>query len=228
MKKDSKIATLISLFSIGLGVLIFLDILPFLFVWASLVATNTDDMILLQKKAIKTSTFKFQKIYTRTSALSSLYLTGNYDDVIKYYKDLEKLNSIDKMSTLIVINSYLAIGDLDNALEYAKTTNKKSILAKVYIKRQEFDKAKPIVEEMLQSNKKQIAAYLYKAEILIHENKWVEAESYVNKILKSNPNYLEALYLKAKILKKHNKPNEAKKYESKAKVLEIKRNNLYR
>jgi tetratricopeptide (TPR) repeat protein len=228
MKKDSKIATLISLFSIGLGVLIFLDILPFLFVWASLVATNSNDMILLQKKAIKTSTFKFQKIYTRTSALSSLYLTENYDDVIKYYGDLEKLNSVDNMSTLLVINSYLATGNFDKALEYAKTTNKKSILAKVYIKRQEFDKAKPIVEEMLQSNKKQLTAYLYKAEILIHENKWNEAESYVNKILNSNQNYLEALYLKAKILQKQNKPEEAKKFESRAKIIELKRSSLYK
>lgn len=228
MKKDSKIASVLSILLIGLGILIFLDILPFLFVWASLVATNNDDMILLQEKSIKTSVFKFQKIYTRNSALSSLYLMKEYDKVIEYFKELEDMNAVEPMNTTLAIMSYINVGDYNNALKYAKESNNKSLLAKVYIKTKDFDKAKPIVDDLLAQKKSSLPALLYKSEILIHENKIKDAEICIDKILKINPNYIDALYIKAKILNKYGKGDEAKRYTSRAKVLEMRRSNLYK
>jgi tetratricopeptide (TPR) repeat protein len=227
MKKDSVTASIISICLMGLGILIFMDILPFLFVWASLVATNNDDVILLQEKSIKTSVFKFQKIYTRNSAISGLFLMKDYDKVIEYYKDLEEMDAVEPWNTTLVIMAYLNSGDMDNALKYAKASGNKNLLARVYVKTKDFEKAKPIVEDIL-SKKPTISAYLYKAEILISENRWNEAEKYIDKALKISPKYIDALYLKAKILNKYGKNEEAKKYISRAKAQELKRSNLNR
>lgn len=228
MKKDSVTATIISLISISLGVLVFMDILPFLFVWASLVATNNDDIMQLQEKSVKTSVFKFQKIYTRNSALSSLYLMKDYDKVIEYFKDLEKLGAVEPMNTTLATMSFLNTGDFENALKYAKESNNENLLARVYIKSRNFEKAKPIVEKLLSQKNSSTSIYLYKAEILISENKWKEAETYIDKALKISPNYIDVLYVKAKILNNNGQKENAKKYTSKAKALELKRSNLNR
>lgn len=227
MKKDTITASIFSTFMIGLGIVIFLVILPYLFIWASLLTTNKSEIIELENKAIKYSTFKFQKTYTRINALPLLSLSKKYDKVIEYYNDLEKMNTADSMSQTLAIMAYIELEDYDNAIKYAKKLNNKSLLAKAYIKNKNFGKAKPIVEELLAKNISSINALLYKSEILLHENRLKEAQNTIDNVLKTSPSYIEAYYVKAEILTKYGKIKEANKYINEAKALELKRRKLY-
>lgn len=228
MKQDSKIAAIISLCLVAFGVLIFMIILPFLFMWSSLMSQDTAESLNLSEKAVKTSVFKFQKIYTMNDALSTLALTGNDDKVIEYFEELEKLEATDKLNTLIAILSYIKVGDLDKALMYAQKINSKNSIAHIYLLKKDYAKASSLVDELLKENSDSIKANLYKSQLLYAEGKWKEADIYIDKVLTRSPSYIEALEEKAKICAKLGKNADAKKYESKAEFLKARRKNLYK
>ena len=227
MNKTIKVKTIVTGLFIAMAVFVIVDIIPFIFLWAGLSARGTFEQITLQKWAVKTSVFKFQKIYTRNSVLPLLVLTGDYVDAIHYFRELELLDGADNLNTRLAIYSYIQTGDYRSALQYAHLIDDKSRAAQIYIKLKDFKKAAILVESLLRENPVKISTYLYKSELLFNEGRYGDAETYVNKALGISPTYVDALYLKSRILNKTGRGAEAKRCFNQAKYLESKRKSIY-
>lgn len=208
------------------GILMFLYVLPFLYIWASFGESENQNKLDLMKKSVTFSIFKFQKIYTMNSALASLVLTKDYYTVIGYYKELEKLDAVDEGNTYLAVYSYIQTGEYDNALKYSQLFGNKGQQAQIYIKMKDFKKAKILVNEMLNQTPVKPKVYRYKAEIEMGENKWKEANLSIDKALKYSPNSMEALQDKVRISKHLGYKEEYKKNLNKLKLLELKRGNI--
>lgn len=225
--KNVKIKSIVIGLCITLAVFVVIDIIPFVLLWAGLSAQGVSEQITLQKWAVKTSVFKFQKIYTRNSILPLLVLTGDYVDAIHYFNELEYLDGADNLNTSLAIYSYIQSGDYNTALTYAHLIDDKSRTAQIYLKLKDYKKAKIIVDKLLRENPVKISTYLYKSEILFYEGKYADAENYVNKALHMSPAYIDALYLKSRILNKVGRSVDAKRCFSQAKYLESQRKSYY-
>lgn len=228
MEKTIKIKSIIGGLLIALCILIVLDVIPFLFIWTGVLAKNSSDEITLQKWAVKTSVFRFQKIYTRNNLLPQLVLTGDYVTAINYFKELEDLDGADSLNTRLAIYSYIKTGDYDNALMYASLINDRTRLAQIYIQIKDYVKANIVLESLLKEDSAKASTYLYKGEVLLHEGKYQEANNFADKALEKAPNYIDALYLKSKVCTKLGRVAESKKYFSQAKYLESKREEYYK
>ncbi len=227
MNKTIKVKSIIIGLFISMAIFVVIDIIPFVLLWAGLSAHGISEQGTLQKWAVKTSVFKFQKIYTRNSILPLLVLTGDYVDAIRYFNELEALDGADNLNTRLAIYAYIQTGDYNTALSYANLIDDKNRIAQIYIKLKDYAKAGIIVENLLRENPVKVSTYLYKSEILFNDGKYGEAENYVNKALKMSPTYIDALYLKSKILNKIGKGTDAKRCFSQAKYLESQRKSFY-
>lgn len=207
---------------------IILNILPFWLMWAGITAPEYKNQLSLQKMAVQTSVFRYQKIYTRNNLLPTLVLSGDYDTAIKYYKELEILNGADNFNTKLVIYSYINIGDYNEALNYASLIKDKSKMAQIYIKMEDYPKAAILVDELMTRKPVAISTYAYKSELEYVQGNIESAEIYANKVLAVSPAYLDVLYLKAKICKRQGKDDDARKYFNQAKYIDDKRKSLYR
>ncbi len=226
MKKDSKVAITISSILITFAILLFIWILPFLYVWISFEIPDKNTQINYLKKAVKYSIFPVQKVYTIESIMPSLVLTGQYEQAIKYYIEYEKSDTNSLIRDAIkhlAAYAYLHTDNYAEALKIAKETNNKTLQAQVYIKIRDFETAKTIVNELLKENPERLMNYRYVAEIQMGENKWKEAEVSINKVINFAPNNIEVLKDKAEISKQLGKTNDYKKYSKKIKEIEYKR-----
>lgn len=227
MEKTIKIKSIVITVLIFICVFLILDVVPFIFLWAGMSAKGVPNQIELQKWAVKTSVFKFQKIYTRNSILPLLVLSGDHDTAINYFNDLEKLGGADSLNTKLVTYSYIQSGDYENALRYANMINDRSRMVQVYIKLKNYAKANNVVDSLLMEKDIKSSTYLYKSELLYNEGKYVEANNYIDKALKSSSSYIDGLYMKSKILTKLGRTAEANKYFNIAKYAEAKRKEIY-
>lgn len=226
MKKDSKIAIVISSIMILCAVLLFVWILPFIFVWIAYGDEENCQTDYL-KKAVKYSIFPAQKTYTIESIMPSLILSGNFDEAIKYYEEYKKTNTdsiIKNAITRLAGYAYLHSGKYADALEIAKELNDKTFLTQIYIKIGDIDTAKVLLNELLKENPGKIINYRYLAEVQMGEKKWKEAEISINKVLKFAPNNLDVLKDKVEISKQLGKTTDYKKYSKRVKEIEYKRN----
>lgn len=226
MKKDSKIAIVISSIMILCAVLLFVWVLPFIFVWIAYGDEENCQTDYL-KKAVKYSIFPVQKAYTIESIMPSLILSGNFEDAIKYYEEYKKTNTdsiIKNAITRLAGYAYLHSERYADALEIAKELNDKTFLAQIYIKIGDIDTAKVLVNELLKENPEKTMNYRYLAEVQMGENKWKEAEISINKVLRFAPNNLDVLKDKVEISKQLGKTTEYKKYSKRVKEIEYKRN----
>ena len=225
--KNVKVKSVVIGLCIAFAIFVVVDIIPFVLLWAGLSAQGISEQVTLQRWAVKTSVFKFQKIYTRNSILPLLVLTGDYVDAIHYFNELEYLDGADNFNTRLAIYSYIQTGDYSTALSYAHLIDDRSRAAQIYIKLKDYKKAKIIVDKLLRENPVKISTYLYKSEILFYEGKYGDAENYVNKVLQMSPTYIDALYLKSRILNKVGRGADAKRCFSQAKYLESKKKSYY-
>lgn len=226
MKKDSKIAIILSSILIAFAILLFIWILPFLYVWIAFGTSDKNSETDYLKKAVKFSIFQTQKIYTIESIMPSLLLTGQYEQVIKYYLEYKKINTHSAAKNAIkhlAAYAYLHSENYAEALEIGKETNSKIIQTQVYIKIRDFETAKVLVNEMFKEKPENLMNYRYVAEIQMGENKWKDAEISINKVLSFAPNNLDVLKDKAEISKQLGKTNDYNKYSKKIKEIEYKR-----
>lgn len=221
MSRDSKIATIISTGMVCLGILTFLWIFPFIYMYIGMVEqanTNIRDTK-WDRLAIEHSIFRAQKIFTIENALPSLILAKDYYNVISYYKELEKYHVETKSMRYLVAYSYMQVGEYEDALKYAYDNEYQK--AQIFINMKAYDKAKPIVSKLMSEKPIKPKAYLYKAELDMAENKWKEAETSIDKLLKINPNHLEGLQAKARVSKKLGRSDLYKKYMGLARLRQI-------
>lgn len=209
-------------------IFIILDVLPFWFMWAGITAPVFSDQMALQKKAVKVSVFRFQKIYTINNILPMFVLSGDYDEAIKCYKELELLDGADNFNTRLVIYALINKGEYIEALSYAQLINDKSKMAQIYIKLGDYPKANILINELLSEKNVDISTYAYKAELAYAQGKIEEAGKYADIVLNKSSAYLDILYLKSKICKKQGKDVDARKYFNQAKYIEDMRKSLYR
>jgi len=223
MEKTIKVKSILKGLLIAFCIFILVDIIPFVILWIADSATSTANQIAIQKWAVKTSVFNFQKVYTRNSILPLLVLSEDYGTAIEYYKELEDLQGTDNLNTELIIYSYIRTGDYDNALMYASLINDKSRMAQIYLIKKDYEKADIVTKDLLSEKSIKASSYLYKSEILYHNGDYQQAYDYVDKALNLSPNFVDALYLKARICNNMGKSAEAKKYYSMAKYLDIER-----
>ena len=220
MEKTIRLKSIVVGLLVALITFIIVDVTPFLFLWAGLSSQRYDTQLALQKWAVKTSVFRFQKVYTRNSILPLLVLSGDYTTAISYFDDLEALGSADNFNTKLAIFSYIKIGEFDKALSYAILINDKSRMAQIYIKQKDYAKANIMVESLMLDNPVKISTYVYKSEMLYDGGKYNEANSYIDKALNISPTYIDALYLKSRIMGKLGNSVESKKCFNQAKYLD--------
>lgn len=226
MKKDSKIAAVISSIMILFAVLLFIRALPYIYVWIAYGAEKNVQTEYLEK-AVKYSVFPDQKAYTIEAIMPSLVLSGNFEDAIKYYEEYKKTNTdsiIKNAITHLAGYAYLHSERYADALEIAKELNDKTFLAQIYMKIGDVNTAKVLVNELVKENPEKVMNYRYLAEVQMGENKWKEAEISINKVLEFAPNNLDVLKDKVEISKQLGKTKEYKIYSKKVKEIEYKRN----
>lgn len=224
MRKYSKPAAVISIGMILFAIFLFLWVHPFLYIFISMKSLSTSNVkhMKWEKLAVKYSIFKAQKKYTMTYSIPSLMLAGEYDSVVKYVKELEKLNAASNAEMYFASFAYMQKEDFENALEYAKKANTKMQLANVYIKMRNIKNAEPLVNELLNQKPVKPAVNVYKAELEILKGNWKTAEIYTDKMLKINPRHKEALECKIKILEHFGKTSQANSYKKKLQIIELK------
>lgn len=226
MSKDSKIATALAAGLIAFGVLVFLWILPFLYVYIGMVEqgqTGTHNTK-WDKLAVEFSLFYPQKVYTIEAALPGLLESKDYCSVIKYYKRLEKINAQTPATTYLATYAYIQDGDFENALYYAKKENNLKHLAKIYILTKDYKNAQIVVDKMLAEESPKPQSYLYKAELESRRGNYKVAKAYIDRAIIRMPRSVDALQVKANIEKKLGNKKEYKRIIAKIKELEIKNN----
>jgi len=214
MKKESNFIFIIASVIICAVILLIIWALPFLYMYIGLFDEGKTGAHNLKwdKLAVKYSIFKNQKIHTIPAAVTLFSLARDYDTVIEYSKELERIGELTNADKFFISNAYMKKGDYPNSLKYA--TNKYQKLSN-YIYMGEIEKAQIIVDQLLTENPVKPTTYLYKSEIEIETNNWHDAEIWIDKLLKINPQHLEALKVKAKILKHFVRTDEYKIYEQK-------------
>lgn len=212
MKKKNKFAVIITSGLICLGVFMVIWMLPFLYMYIGMIEYGKTNVQNLKwdRLAVKYSLFKSQKLQTIPSAVTSFTLAEDYDTVIAYSKELEKLGELSGADKYFLSNAYIEKGDYEKALKYA--SNKPQEL-KIYIKMKDVKKAQTIIEQLLNEKKVKPGVYLYKAEVEIEMNNWHDANVSIDKLLEINPKHLEAMKVKAEILKHFGRMSEYKIYE---------------
>lgn len=227
MSKDSKIASIISSMMILFAIVLFIWILPFIYVWVAFSSPDMENQTTSLRKAVKFSVFPVQKVYTIESIIPSLILSSNYDEAIKNYEEYKKTNTNSPIKNRIkrlAGYAYLHSDKYAEALEIAKELDDKQFLTQIYIKIGNIDTAKVLVQELLKEQPEKIMNYRYLAEIKMSENNWHEADILINKVLKATPNNLEVLKDKTEIAKQLGKTSEYKTYSKRIKEIEYKRN----
>ncbi len=220
--KNKKPVIITATTMIVLGLFLFAYILPYLFVWIAYGEPNNTVEISQLKKAHSLAFMKSQKVFVMNSSMSTLLLAQDYDTVIEYVNELEKLNAIQKSDRYFASYAYREKGDFENALKYAKDYGEDSLLARVYIKMKDFDKADKIVDKMINDNPQKPQSYLYKSEIELSRGNYKKAEFYINKTLPMMKNSIEVWRLKSEIASKLGRQADAKDYENRQKQLEFK------
>ncbi len=135
MQKVKKITAITSILII-LTVLIYWC-LPFVLVLNSFNQADKQKEISLLNTAVKISIFAPQKQYALESAIPALVITRDYLGAIEYIKRLEKYKPLDNGIKYLASYSYLQIGDLENAMQYAIESGNKKIQTKIYNKTKE-------------------------------------------------------------------------------------------
>ena len=225
MKRENKIALTIASCMIAFGVFLVIWMLPFIYMYIGVIEqgkTHTKNLK-WDKLAVKYSIFKGQKVHSIPSAILSFILTKDYDAVIEYSKELERLGELSGPDKYFMSKAYFEKGDYENALKYA---NNKEQELRIYIRMNDLEKANELVAELLKAEPVKPNTYLYKSEVELAAGNWKEAEIWVNKLLQINPQHLEALKVKAKILKHLGRNNEYELYRQKIKELEDKYQNM--
>ncbi len=130
----SKMKKIIILSILIIAILIFEWGLPFILVWNSFNQTDKQKELKLLNTAVKISLFNPQKKYALESAIPTLVITKDYLGAIEYIKDLEKLKPLDNSIKYLASFSYMQLGDLENAIQYAIESGNKKIQTKIYNK----------------------------------------------------------------------------------------------
>lgn len=224
MKKENKFAVIIASGMICLGIFMVIWMLPFLYMYIGMIDQGKTNVKNLKwdRLAVQYSLFNAQKRQTIPSAILSFSLAKDYDSVIEYSKKLERAGDLTDTDKYFLSKAYIEKGDYENALKYA--SNKTQEL-QIYIKTNNVENARSIVEQLLAEKPVIPVTYLYKAELEILNNNWHEANVSIDKLLAVNPQHLEALKVKAKILKHFGRRSEYKIFEQKIKDRE---NNMYK
>ena len=225
MKTDSKIAIGISSVLVGLGVLLFIWVLPLIFTWLAFSSSieYRANEISYFKKAINCSIFKWQKIYSIENIIPSLLVSEQYDEVIKYYEQMEKYNIETNIAKTLSTYAYIETGKYDKALQLAKETNSLYQQARIYVDTKDLDNAKKTVEKIFSTKKNAPNAYLYIAEIQLLEGHPKSALQSIDKLLAINPKHVEALEVKAKIYESLGQKIKAEVHHLKAKQIKDER-----
>lgn len=219
MKKKNSIAVTIASCMIAAGLFLAVWILPFLYIFIADIEHGQSHVRNLKwdKLAVKYSIFKSQKTYTFPIAIMSFNMAKDYDSVIEYSKELERIGALTDADKYFISKAYLEKDDYENALKYAAD---KPQQIRVYIKMNDLPKAKALINVLLNEKPIQPNTYLYKSEIELASGNWKEADIWVDKILEINPKHLQALKIKAKILKHFGKNSEYELYMQKIKKIE--------
>ena len=146
-------------------------------------------------------------------------MAKDYDSVIEYSKELERIATLTNGDKYFLSKAYLEKGDYKNALKYASDEHQQ---IRVYIRMNDLPKAKELIEVLLNEKPIQPNTYLYKSQIELASGNWKEADIWVDKILEINPKHLQALKVKANILKHFEKNYEYELYMQKIKEIEDK------
>lgn len=231
MKTDSKIAIGISSILVAIAIFLFIWSLPLIYSWIALSSpfSNSEQNNKKHtqseyfKKAVKYSVFKWQKIYTIENLIPTLLLSNEYNEVIKYYEQMEKANIETNIAKSLSTFAYIKVGKYDKALQLAKETNNLYQQAKIYIATNNLDMAKKTVEEIFSTKTKSKLPYLYVAQIQLKEGYPKSANTSIDKLLLVNPQHTEALETKAEILKALGLTNEYNKYVRKIEKLKKER-----
>ncbi len=224
MKRNSKLATTISIAMIAFGIFMFLLIHPFLYIYIGLIEQGKTNVhnTKWDKLAVKYSIFKAQKIYTIESALAGLYISKDYETAIAYINELERLNLDDDLHRSLASYIYFKKGDMAKSLEYAKASDNKKQMAKIYIATNDIKNAEILVNELLKDTPITVTTMLRKAELEIAKGNWTIADSYIDKALKVSSNNRDVMRTKIKILNHYGKFQESKKYQNKIDELDKK------
>lgn len=132
MQKVKKITALTSILII-LTVFLYWC-LPFVLVLKSFNQVNKQKELALLNNAVKISIFAPQKQYALESAIPALVITRDYFGAIEYIKELEKYKPLDNSIKYLASYSYMQIGDLENAMQYAIESGNKKIQTRIYNK----------------------------------------------------------------------------------------------
>ena len=144
MKENNKIAAILSTSMILVGLVVFLLICPYLYIYIGIANDDTsiEDEIHWSKKAINSSIFKFQKEYTIDYTIGPLMLIKDYGTALDYINDLEDFGGLKKHHLYYASICCIHQGMYDKALEYAKRSKNKILQLKIYINLKKFFKSR--------------------------------------------------------------------------------------
>ncbi len=128
---------------------------------------------------------------------------GLYSDGIKYFLDALKDNN-DDLLNLVIGQTYYKMGDDVNAEKYLLTAldgtegfaseqKIRFLLGKIYLDRNDFEKATEQYDKILEKNKNSADAHYYLGEIYSKLNKKVKARAEWRKALEIDPSHYGAL-----------------------------------